>query len=224
MDKHFFDTVRPLFMGRMTQRQVDGMNRIVEYGKRLGVSRVHLAYILATVYHETARWMEPIREGARRYGPDYTDAQSRRAVAVIHAKGIIRYNYALPDANGNSFYGRGLVQITHKENYAKYGIENDPDKALEWPMALYILFRGMLDGDFTGVSLADVTEVGEQDYSNDRVVVNGDTKKNGKKIAQDANYFYAALENYTPAEPEKTDGSSTVEGAWPPRWWPFPTD
>ena len=131
MDATFFNTVRPLFGGKLRQGQVDGMNKIIEYGMRLGVSRVHLAYILATVYHETARWMEPIREGARRYGPNYTDAQSRQAVAVIFAKGIIRRNYALPDANGNSFYGRGLVQITHKENYAKYGIEDDPDMALE---------------------------------------------------------------------------------------------
>lgn len=221
MDARFFDTVRPLFGGKLKQHQVDGMNRIVDYGRRLGVSRVHLAYILATVYHETAHWMQPIREGARRYGTAYTDAQSRRAVAVIHAKGIISRNYALPDANGNSFYGRGLVQITHKENYAKFGIENDPEKALEWGTALEILFRGMAEGLFTGVSLDDVTEVGEQDYTNDRVVVNGDGKRNGKTIAKAANYFYAALVNY---EPEAHDGPSNSESTWPPRWWPFRAD
>jgi len=119
-DKHFFDTVRPLF-GRLSQDQVEGIVKIVDYGEKWGYDPLHIAYALATTKHETANWMQPIREGARRYGPDYTDAQAKRAVASIHAKGIIRTNYALPSGPyRESYYGRGLVQITWYDNYLKF--------------------------------------------------------------------------------------------------------
>ncbi|ANS06243.1 hypothetical protein HOR19_gp50 [Phage MedPE-SWcel-C56] len=216
---NFFDVVRPMFNGKLTQGQVNGMNRILAYAAEIGCSRAHLAYILATIYHETARWMEPIREGARRYGPNYSDASARRAVAAIYAKGIISRNYALPNAAGLSFYGRGLVQITHEENYAKFNIADNPDAALEWDTALEITFRGMAEGMFTGKSLADVAEVGEQDYTNDRIVINGDVRKNGARIAKYANTFYDALEAYKPKEFDNE--RSNTDGAWPPRWWPF---
>ena len=221
MGANFFDTVRPLF-GRLSQEQVDGMNRIVSYAAKRGVGRAHLAYILATVFHETAKWMVPIREGARRYGTNYSDASARRAVKAIHDKGIISTNYALPHANGNSYYGRGLVQITWGENYEKFGIYDNPDEALEWDKALEITFEDMRDGMFTGKSLADVEEVGEQDYTNDRVVVNGDGRKNGARIAGYANTFYDALAEYSPKE--VPNEPSKHQGAWPPRWWPFHTD
>lgn len=218
-DKHFFDTVRPLF-GRLLQHQVDGCNKIIEYAADHRVSRVHLAYILATVYHETGRWMQPIREGALRYGPDYSDASARNAVAVLHAKGIIRRNYALPEPNGHSYYGRGLVQITWPDNYKQFGVYDDPDTALEWETALRILFEGMLHGKFTGKSLLDAT-----DYKSARAVVNGDVRRNGARIARYAETFYNALENYVP-EPKKEvkHGPRKLEGAWPPRWWPFQVD
>ena len=51
--KHFFDTVRPLFGGRLKQAQVDGMNAIVAYGIRRRGGKVALAYALATAFHET---------------------------------------------------------------------------------------------------------------------------------------------------------------------------
>lgn len=221
--KKFFTTVRPLF-GKLTTEQVDGMERIVRYAARYKVSRDHLAYVLGTVFHETARWMQPIREGARRYGPAYSDASARRAVAQIHAKGIISRNYALPNAAGLSFYGRGLVQITHEENYAKFGIADNPDLALEWDYALDITFRGMRDGMFTGKSLADVAEVGDQNYVNDRVVINGDQRKNGARIARYADVFYEALAEYEPTlKPVKeiTNEPTSNEGVWRPGWWPF---
>jgi predicted chitinase len=223
MDARFFDTVRPIFGGKLTQGQVDGMNRIVEYGAQHNVPRVYLAYILASIKHETASWMWPIREGARRYGTNYTDAQSRRAVEILHAKGIIRRNYALPDRSGNSFYGRGLIQITHKGNYAKFGIEDSPDAALDWDKSLEIAFKGTIGGMFTGKALGDYLDGPHPDYKHARAVVNGDVRKNGVRIARHAKVFYDALEGYTPRK-EVPDEPSTDNGTWPPRWWPFPTD
>lgn len=179
-DKHFFDTVRPLFGGRLNQYQVDGMNKIVEYAEKWGYSKLHTAYILSTAYHESAFWMQPIREGARRFGPDYTDAQAKRAVASIHAKGIIRTNYALPAGpHRQSYYGRGLVQITWYDNYLKFErllkkpLTANPDIALEWDVALDILFLGMRDGMFRkGRSLSMIKSTA--DYKAARDIVNGD--------------------------------------------------
>lgn len=189
----FFKSVRAsVFGGRLTTGQVEGTERILDYLTAHKVSRLHQAYILATIFHETAAWMQPIREGARRYGTAYTDAQSRRAVASIYAKGIIRWDYSLPDGAGNSFYGRGLVQITHKENYAKFGIADTPEKALEWDTALDITVRGMQGGMFTSMALGVVKST--KDYYCARAIINGDTKKNGAAIAALANSFYEALE------------------------------
>lgn len=226
MYETFFDTVRPLF-GKLKQHQVDGMKNIIEYAMHNAVPRVHLAYMLSTVLHETAAWMQPIREGAMRYGPKYTDKSSRHAVAVLYAKGIVSRNYALPNSAGHSFYGRGLVQITHEENYARLGKEigadlvSNPDLALEWEYALPILHYGMRDGLFTGISMDVITE-DAHNFTNARRIVNGDVRRNGKKLAGYAEVFNTALAEYKPKEqpnePENTGGS------WPPRWWPFQPD
>lgn len=204
-DKHFFDTVRPLF-GSLTQGQVDGMVKIVEYAEEWGYDPLHTAYALATTKHETANWMQPIREGARRYGPDYTDAQAKRAVASIHAKGIIRTNYALPAGPyGQSYYGRGLVQITWYDNYFQFArllkrpLDQKPDLALEWDNALDILFLGMRDGLFRrGRSFAMIKSAA--DFKEARDIVNGDSAKTwggnermDDKVARYASVFLKAL-------------------------------
>lgn len=205
-DKYFFDTVRPLFGGRLNQYQVDGMNKIVEYAEKWGYSPLHTAYILATAFHETAKWMQPIREGARRFGPEYTDAQAKRAVASLHAKGIIRTNYALPTGpHRQSYYGRGLPQITWYDNYLKFErllkkpLTAQPDLALDWDVALDIMFIGMRDGVFRrGRSLAMIQST--DDYKAARDIVNGDGHKKwgGKdriddRMAGHARTFLAAL-------------------------------
>jgi hypothetical protein len=202
----FFETVRPIFGGKLNQHQVDGMNAIVDYGKEWDYSREWLSYCLATAKHEAADWMVPIREGARRYGPDYTDAQAKRAVASIHAKGLIRTNYALPSGpHGQSYYGRGLVQITWYDNYLKFEkllgipLTANPDLALDMPVALDILFIGMRDGMFRNGNSLDMIR-SPADFKAAREIVNGDshktwggTERMDDKVARYARTFYAAL-------------------------------
>lgn len=207
-DKHFFDTVRPLFGGRLTQGQVDGMVKIVEYGDKWGYTPGEVAYSLATVKKETARWMQPIREGARRYGPKYSDAAAKRAVASIHAKGIIRTNYALPAGPyKQSYYGRGLIQITWYDNYKKFTdllkkpLDKQPDLALDWDISLDILYLGLRDGMFRkGLGFKDFDFNDPQSVFNAREAVNGDKHKKyggaktiGKEIADDHFVFLKAL-------------------------------
>lgn len=200
----FFDAIRkPLFRGKLTAEQVDGLTRIVKAGLGFKVSRPDLAYVLATIQHETADWMQPIREGARRYGPAYSDAAARRAVAAIHGKGIIRVNYALPAGPyKQSYYGRGLVQITWHENYVKFGkrldipLEKHPDLALDWETSLNIAFIGMIEGMFTKYSLDEVPDVMKSPAFDrtDRLIINGDAKKNGDLVAGYAGHYWRALE------------------------------
>lgn len=111
------------------------------------------AYILATAYRESAGTMLPVREGLCA-----TDQCSINAVTALLKKHNRpeSENYALP-IDGKSYYGRGLVQITHKRNYARVGevlgwgkelVEN-PDLALDRDKAIRILVEGAVQGLFS---------------------------------------------------------------------------
>src|SRR5215471_2533387 len=95
--KFFFDSVRgSLFAGSMTQSQVDGMNMILDRAEQSGVDDRHLAYILATTFHETAQTMQPIAEYGKGKGK----------------------KYGVPAGPYNQvYYGRGFVQLTWYDNY-----------------------------------------------------------------------------------------------------------
>jgi hypothetical protein len=63
--KEFFDEIRrTVFGGALTAAQVAGVTRIIEYRdtQYRGVTNNQLAYILATVFHETARKCCPCNE------------------------------------------------------------------------------------------------------------------------------------------------------------------
>lgn len=159
----FFDDVRnSLFGGKLSQGQVEGMEKIINYST---VSLDQLAYVLATVKWETAHTMQPIKE----YG----------STAYLKSKPYWPY------------YGRGLVQLTWKDNYAKYGLDKTPDKALEWDLSLFVLFDGMTKGLFTGKKLDDYINDNKRDYINARRIINGTDR--AKEIAQIADAYRTAL-------------------------------
>ncbi len=164
--KYFFDSVRgSLFGGSLTQTQVDGLVALLDYAERNRVDDRHLAYILATTFHETAQTMAPIAE----YG---------------HGKGK---PYGVPDpTTGQTYYGRGYVQLTWLDNYQKQdtklglggSLVRQADLALDPEIALQILFGGMYDGDFTGVGLLQFLPCTDPasdptDFYNARKIVNG---------------------------------------------------
>lgn len=104
----FYRSYRRRFRKKITQKQVDGYEAIFNYWDLYKLRNIRwLAYVLATAYHETGRRMEPVREGFCK-----TDEGSIRAVTRLYEKEVISTNYALPEENGNSYFGRGLVQIT----------------------------------------------------------------------------------------------------------------
>ena len=179
---------------------IDGAVRIVTYGYANKYSTAEIAFNLAQAEHETGRWMAPIREGCSRQGPAGTDAQAREAIASALRKGLIKLDY-LTAVNGQSYYGRGLIQITWKDNYAKFEritgrpLVGRPDLALEWPVALGIMYKGINLGVFRKAKFSDfITGVPTVSaYASARNIVNGDTRKYGVVTGERAMLFYQAL-------------------------------
>ena len=206
----FFDTIRPLFR-RLTQAQVDGLNALLAeaLGRRTPLRQ--LAYILATVFHETGGRMQPVTENLR-----YTSAERIRAVwpsrfktvadampFVRNPEGLANKVYGGRADLGNTdpddaweYRGRGLVQLTGRDNYARAGLAlglpllDDPDLALKLEVSAEILFEGMERGWFTGISLADAARI--PGYEDDRRIINGTDQ--AARIARYAETFERALE------------------------------
>lgn len=190
-----------VFGGKMTQGVVDTVNIIVDtyYGEYINRGDPdHLAYILATAYHESyhatlnPEWL-PVREGFAK-----SNAGAISAVTKLYNQGRIRVNYALPEANGNSYYGRGYAQITWLRNYIKMGkrigvdLEKYPDLALERSVAAKLLVIGSVEGLYTGKSLFDYDLKDSLfDAYNARRVINGLDKAD--KIERDYERVYGAI-------------------------------
>jgi hypothetical protein len=189
--KAFFDAVRtPLFGGKISLPQVQGMEAVLnEWDSNPGDAR-WLAYMLATDYHETAKTMQPVRETLA--------SSDDRAIAILDAawkKGKmprVKTAYWRKDAQGHSWLGRGLVQLTHKDNYVKFGLDGAPEKAMEMATAVKVMFVGMTAGLFTGKKLSDFIHGGVCDWVGARKIINGTDKDT--LIAGYAKAFYAALQ------------------------------
>lgn len=151
---HFFTRYRTSF-GKLSQKEVDGLNFLLDKLEKDTFSLEQSAYILATVSHETGREFQPIKEKRGRVGTKIRKIQDK---------------YWDTDA-----WGRGFVQITWPANYAKFGMVNkeDYDKALEPEKAYEILSVGMRKGVFTGKKLSDYITAGNVDYVQARRIVNG---------------------------------------------------
>ena len=118
----------------------------------------HVAYMLATVKHETAKTYLPIKE--------YGKGQGRK--------------YGVPDkVTGKTYYGRGYVQLTWKDNYKAMGdvlkldLVHNPDLALVPENAYRIMSYGMRNGSFTGVSLKRYIHDEVCNYVDARRIING---------------------------------------------------
>jgi len=172
--KIYFNSVRKsLFAPALDQGQVDGQNAILTRWEAdpATIDLRHLAYALATAKHETASTMLPIEEYGLGAGMEY----------------------GKPDPQtGQTYYGRGFVQLTWRDNYAKsddeLGLEGDmscewhAENALHPLIAADIMFRGMIEGWFRGDSKGRQTL---DRYFNDdvtdawtaREIINGDKTK-----------------------------------------------
>lgn len=139
MDKaKFYSAVRATVLGpTLEQNEVDGCEAVLD--AMAGAPLAHCAYALATAAWETNRTMQPVREA-------YWLSEAWR-------QKNLRYW---------PWYGRGYVQLTWKANYEKADAELDlggtllanADRAMEPRIAAMVMRRGMVEGWFTGHTLA----------------------------------------------------------------------
>lgn len=158
MNKEFFDEARRQF-GSFTQIQVDCANAICDLAQRAGAPLPHVAYMLATAWHEA-----------------HLKPQDEHGQGAGHTYGQSAGPYGL------NYFGRGLVQLTWLRNYEYatqrlrtlnvIGVDIDlvknPELANRPDIAAAILVYGMTEGWFTEKKLSDF-----DDFYRMRTVVNG---------------------------------------------------
>lgn len=183
---------RAPFGGRLTQDQIDGINAILavwDYYKL--TDRRWLAYILASIFHETGGRMLPVRE---------TFATSDKA-AITNLEKAWKAG-KLPTVKTpywrDGWFGRGQIQITHRANYQALGkrlgvdLVKDPGKALDPVIGARIAIVGMAEGLFSGKKLEDFFSHNVDDPVGARAIVNGTNK--AKLIAGYHKNFLDAIE------------------------------
>lgn len=209
LDKRtFFAYVRKApFGGSLTTEQVRGLEAIIDaWQAKWDTGDVrHLAYALATAFHETGSKMQPVEEnlnysaaGLQKTFPKYFPTAELAKQYAGKPKAIANRVYANrmgngPESSGDGWdkRGRGLPQITGTDNYNKFGIGKTPEKALEMATAIVIMFKGMINGMFTGRKLSDYFNDTVDDPVGARRIINGTDK--AKLIAGYHKNFLDAL-------------------------------
>ena len=178
----FFKEYRINFGSIKDVQTVTNLKLIIDTSEIYGASTNQLAYILATAYHETAHDFFPRYEFGkleyfvRRY---WLNSKVAKMLGNESAEEAFKYR------------GRGLVQVTGETNYEKFGIADNPDKALEIGTAIEIIYKGMLGGIFTGAKLSRYVSTNSFNFVEARRVINGTDK--AQLIAEYAEKFLIML-------------------------------
>ena len=198
----FFAAIRPHFGGRLARPQVAGIEAILHAAPAAGVTAAHhVAQILAHVRKETGDYMSPIKETVMPHHRDKnpSDAEVIRRLDAAWAKGQLPWVKAPYWRDGA--FGRGPVQITHWDNYARIGqaigedLRGNPDLALDPEVGAKIAVIGMRDGLFTGRKLADYAFPAALDLPpklHPRRIVNGEDGTDAQ-VSEFHRQFFAAL-------------------------------
>lgn len=192
------NTVRPtVFGGSLSLEQSAGLSAICdEWEARPALTDERwLADMLGQGFWESAQTMQPVRE-----------AFYMGSAAEAYRQTLEYYPY----------YGRGIIQDTWKDNYAKMqtillprfpGLDlvNNPDQMLRMDVSVASMFEGMIRGTFTGAKLADYFNSTTCDWPNSRRIVNGTDHMD--QIANICQCFWAGLGG-TPYERDLHEGDS----------------
>jgi len=153
---------------KLNPTQLLGVSLIIDEWNAQGYTDDRqLAYVLGTVYHETAGRMMPIKEMG---GEAYLKSKSY-------------YPY----------YGRDLCQTTWLKNYQRVkdfsGIDvvTNPDLIAEPQLAARVAIHFMSKGYYTGRKLSDFFNNTTEDYLHARRIINGLDK--AEVVAEHAKKF-----------------------------------
>lgn len=201
----FYNAVRhSLFAGKLTQDQVTGIEAILNEWDKSGHNDARwLAYILATAHHETGARFAPVEENLNYSAKRLTQVWPKRFPTIAAAAPYANNPQALankvyggrlgntaPD-DGWRYRGRGLVQVTGKDNYAKYDLADNPDAASQNEAAAHIIVDGMVNGRFTGLTLRAFFDHDTDNPVGARKIINPDA--NGDEIAAHHALYLKAL-------------------------------
>lgn len=231
---------RAPFGGRLLQAQVDGMDAILDFWESEFFWWVqeddepdvrHLAYALATEYHETSGKMQPVEENLfyssaeriRAVWPSRFKTAADAAPYVKSPEKLANKVYGKRNDLGNNqagdgwrYRGRGGPQVTGRGQYRKLGnllgvdLVNAPERMLEMDISVKALILGMYHGTYTGKKLSDYFAGTKEEPKEARRIING-TDKAG--LVED--YYFNFLGALKAAEKEDQPADVTPEEAQP---------
>lgn len=202
---------RAPFGGSLSTAQVEGCKRILATCRAERVLDLRqVAYVLASVFHETGARMQPVREA-------FASGDAGAIAALDKAWKAGKLGKVKEPYWRKGWFGRGDIQITHEANYRKLGnaigvdLVANPALALDPATSARIAVVGMRDGLFR-YSAAQRRPERLADYftpqfalpQEARAIVNGGRDK-AKLIAGHWRAFLDALEAADLATPQPTD-------------------
>jgi putative chitinase len=206
---------RAVFGTSLSQAQVDVLTAILDSTQSL--SNAHVAYIMATAYHETGSpRMVPSAENLyyrtaariREVWPSRFPTEASAAPFARNPQKLANhvYNGRLGNRPGSNdgwmHRGRGLDHLTGRDNYTRAvpivgaDVLSNPDLMLKPEIAVKSLVHGMTTGRYRGQKLSDFDGAnGGFSFVRARAIVNSDVDKNGELVAGHARAFFAALQD-----------------------------
>jgi putative chitinase len=218
--KRFYDEYRKTFgsFKEDTLKTLEAILDVFEKNKPEPKVLEKYAYMLATVRHEVGPRMIPIVENMNYSAKRMMQVWPSRFPTLASAQPFANN----PEKLGNNVYGnrlgngppssgdgyryrgRGIgAQFTGRVNYERFsklfGVDfiNNPDLALDVNLGAEILYKGSVEGLFTGVGLGRYINDKKTDFINARRVINADVARNGASIARDAERFLNILRKST---------------------------
>ena len=155
---------------KLKESQIKKVNRIIKSCHDYGIDdNRKIAYILATIYHETWFTFEPIEEVGKGKGRKYGNK--------------VRYN-GVHYFGEHIYYGRGFTQNTWIDVYetlTRYAYKegkdwdfvNNPELLLQYEPSIWATLIGMTKGLYTGVGLGKYFKKNSFDPINARKIING---------------------------------------------------